>query len=196
MPKVPVKSPSGASKYSFNKNNLEKTRKRDAKLQRRTERSAPKTMDKDIQRKAKELARSMGPINPLSLLSQISPFDDWMYFLAFLAALTKDILDLCIFLFGIGWLIPLLASFIIDPFIFFMMILGSVSGGRGRAEQSMVKSTTKQGLTILIGSVVDDYPGINILPIETFVVLVVYFMTLYDRVKNDRVEKAYQQMGV
>lgn len=196
MPKVPVKSPSGASKFSSNKSNLERARKKEAKPQRRTDKYVPKKNDKDLQHKAKSLARLMGPINPLSLLSQISPADDWMYLLAFLAALTKDLLDLCIFIFGIGDIIPLLASFIIDPFIFLMMILGSSGGGRGRAEQSMVKSTTKQGLIILVGSVTDDVPGINVLPIETFVVIVVYLMTLYDRVKNDRVEKAYQQMGV
>jgi hypothetical protein len=134
-----------------------------------------KGMAKDTIKDAKNLAGAVTPWGALALMTQIS-ISDWMYFLALLAAVFKDILDLIEFA-GITYIIVIVLTICISIFIGMMMLLGSFSHGQGRAQQKIIRSW----LTLLAGTTVEMLFGINILPIETMTVLIIWGFVLSAR---------------
>jgi hypothetical protein len=133
---------------------------------------------------AKDLAKNATPWGIFSLLSGANPFSDWMYGLALFAAILKDLLDL-LDLTGIGYLIVFIATICCSAFIAMMMLLGSITNGTGRAQQKMIRSW----LILLGGTTVELIFGIDILPIETITVLIVYFMLLSARKTAEEQQK-------
>jgi high-affinity Fe2+/Pb2+ permease len=125
---------------------------------------------------AKALAKSTTPWGFFSLLREGNPFMDWMYGIAIFFAILKDILDF-LNLTGIGYIIVFVATICCSIIIAMAMLLGSFANGAGRAQQKMIRSW----LTLLIGTTVELIPGVDFIPLETFTVLVVYFMLLADR---------------
>jgi len=132
-------------------------------------------MAKDTVENAKNLAKSITPWGALALMTQIS-IGDWMYFLALLAAVFKDILDLIEFA-GITYIIIIVVTICISIFIGMMMFLGSFSNGQGHRQQRIISSW----LTLLSGTTVEMLFGINILPIETMTVLIIWGFVLSAR---------------
>jgi len=135
-----------------------------------------KGMAKDTIDSAKNLVKDVAtPWGALSLMTKIS-IGDWMYFLALLAAVFKDILDLIEFA-GITYIIIIIITFCISIFIGMMMLLGSMSHGQGRAQQKILRSW----LTLLTGTTAELIFGVNILPIETITVIIIWGFVLSAR---------------
>jgi hypothetical protein len=134
-----------------------------------------KGMAQDTLRDAKNLASAVTPWGALALMTQIS-IGDWMYFLALLAAILKDILDLIEFA-GITYVIVIVITFLVSIFIGMMMLLGSFSHGQGRRQQKIIRSW----LMLMTGTTAEMIFGINILPIETITVLIIWGFVLVAR---------------
>lgn len=128
-------------------------------------------------RGAKDLIKSATPWGILHLFfSEGSIITDWMYGLALIAAILKDILD-PIEAAAITYMLVIAATFCVSIFIAMMMLLGSVMNGSGRRQQKIIKSW----LILMGGTTAELLFGINFLPIETFTVLLVYGLLLADR---------------
>ena len=140
-------------------------------------------MAKDTINDAKNLAKSITPWGALGLMRQIS-IGDWMYFLALLAAIFKDLLDFIEFA-GITYIIIIVLTICISIFIGMMMMLGSFSNGQGRAQQKIIRSW----LTLLTGTTAEMVFGINILPIETMTVAIIWGFALSARKQAQEEEK-------
>ena len=134
-------------------------------------------------RNARNLARNATPWGMTSLLFQIKPLSDWMYGLALIAAIFKDILDITEAT-GIMYAVVIVATLLCSIFIAMMMILGGFSNGAegGRVQQKMIRSW----LILLGGTVAEMLFGINFLPIETFTVAIVYVLLLSARKQSKR----------
>lgn len=110
----------------------------------------------------------------LSLMKYFNPFIDWLYAVALSIALLKDILDLVGIgsLPAIGTVVTLMASLTIW---FIMIITGSAfKASRGRV-------LAKRYAVLLGTTIVEFVFGIDFLPIETFMVIYVFYSTLEDR---------------
>jgi hypothetical protein len=138
---------------------------------------------------AKDLAKNATPWGVFSLLSGASIFSDWMYGAALFAAIIKDILDL-LDLTGIGYIVVFIATICCSGFIAMMMLLGSMTNGSGRAQQKIIRSW----LVLLGGTTIELIFGIDILPIETITVLIVYFMLLAARKAAQEQQKRENQL--
>ena len=167
------------------KRQLQEARKKEAaKKARVTARNTSKKYNtgknKGLARKtiddAKNLAKSTTPWGLLSLLTQASPFCDWMYGLALFAAIFKDIMDL-IEASGIGYILVVILTFCASIFIGLMMLLGSFSTGQGRTQHKILKNY----LILIGGTAAELLFGLNILPIETITVLIIYGLVLSER---------------
>jgi len=126
---------------------------------------------------AKNMAESANPIGAISLLGQVSIFNDLPFVVAFGAAILKDVLDLAVIgaLPGIGTVLSIMAGIT----IFFMMLL---SGNNGK--RKAVGGMMKQGLALVMGTLFEAIGfGLNFFPMQTATVFVIYFMVLSDRKK-------------
>lgn len=133
----------------------------------------------------KETRRTLG------LMKNIDPFMDWLFGIALSLAILKDVLDFV----GIGSFptvgtaVTLCASFTIGLIMF-------ITGSRGiaKAARGMIKRLAVLGG----GTLVEMFFGINFLPIETLVVIIVFYMTLRERAinkeKEEKEAKAAQQI--
>lgn len=137
---------------------------------------------------AKKLVKAATPWGFLSLLFQANIISDWMYGLALVAAVFKDILDLTEFA-GITYIIIIIFTFLVSIFIAMMMLLGSFSNGYGRRDQKIIRSW----LILLSGTTAELLFGVNILPIETITVLVVYALALSARKEAKEQEEKEQK---
>jgi len=162
-------------RYQQNKSQLDKARE-----------ATRKDYQNQKQASSKESQKRVLP----SRFSKVSLESDWPYMVALIIALLKDVLD--IFQFTVIPPIPELFAIVIGM----MLLLGSVLGN---GEFSSVKNKTtsakkqfkiamKKGarwaekvLTWILGEAVELVPIIDLLPMETAIVVIVYFMTLSDR---------------
>ncbi len=107
---------------------------------------------------------------PVALAKYIDPFIDWLFGIALALALLKDILDLI----GIGSFpaIGTIITFIVSTSIgFIMLVTGSFFTAR-RARR----------VAILIGgTLAESLFGINFLPMETIIVILIFKSTLEGR---------------
>jgi|WetSurMetagenome_2_1015567.scaffolds.fasta_scaffold55702_2 hypothetical protein len=131
---------------------------------------------KNVKKDAQNLVKSATPWGALGFLMQASPVSDWMYGLALIAAIFKDILDIVEFT-GIFYIIVIITTFLVSIFIAMMMLLGSFSNGYGKRNQKIIRSW----LILLSGTAAEMLFGINILPIETLTVLIIYALALSAR---------------
>jgi len=116
----------------------------------------------------------------ISLMSYADPLKDWMFGIALIFAILKDILDLIdnalVAAAGLGailtFIFTLLASFIIG---FVMLLTGSSS-------KNKVARTILKRFAILAGTTLIEFiPGIDLLPLESITVVVIVWMTLVER---------------
>lgn len=126
---------------------------------------------------AKNLAKNASPAGFLSLILKANLMSDWMYALALIAAIVKDFLDF-IQVTGVFYILVIVITFLCSIFIAMMMLLGSFSNGSmGRVQRKVISSW----VVLIGGTVAELLFGIDLLPIETFTVLVVYALMLSDR---------------
>lgn len=123
---------------------------------------------------AKNIAASATPWGFFSLMAQANILSDWPYALALIAAILKDIFDIMEAT-GIGYAFVIIFTFLCSIWIAMMMLLAS--GGQGRRQQKIIRSW----LILLSGTTAEMIFGIDILPIETLTVLIIYALALLDR---------------
>jgi hypothetical protein len=122
-------------------------------------------------------------IKNLSLISYLDPFIDWLFGIALILAILKDILDIIgtalIALAGLGQILIFIFTFFISIFLFLiMMITGSV--GKVKIARTAIKRT----LLILGTAIAEIIPAVGLLPMETVLVVVAFIMTLSERRKG------------
>lgn len=170
---------------SINKARLEKAR---ASSVSNNSVTSKKTSPKKITpSQAKELYKKMRP--RLSLIGSIDPFTDWLFGIALSLALLKDILDWS--LLGSLPLIGTLITFLVSVSIAFIML---ITGSRGKSK--VAKSLIKRFLVLISGTFVEMIVfGINFLPIESIVVMIVFYMTLVERAHGEALEKETERIN-
>ncbi|PIP26417.1 MAG: hypothetical protein COX31_02565 [Candidatus Moranbacteria bacterium CG23_combo_of_CG06-09_8_20_14_all_40_16] len=122
----------------------------------------------------------------ISLMKYFDPFMDWLYGIALCFALFKDISDFV----GLGSLpvIGTLVTFGVS-FIIGMIMFITGSGGKRKSTQRMAKALAKRYGTLVAGSAVEMFFGLNFFPIETLTVALVFYLTLQERMLADKEEK-------
>jgi hypothetical protein len=121
------------------------------------------------------IAAAKSVAGAVSLTRYINPFMDWLFGIALALALLKDILDFV----GIGSLpaIGTVVTIIVSLSIGFIMLLtGSLATARW---------VRRVGI-LLFGSLVEIVFGLNFLPVETTIVIIVFYMTLKSRAEEAR----------
>lgn len=121
--------------------------------------------------------------NAVSLMKYFDPFMDWFYGIALCLAIFKDISDFV----GLGSLpvIGTLITFAVSFTIGLIMFLTGSGGKRGNAKR-IVKSLAKRYGTLVAGTGVEMFFGLNFFPIETAMVAVVFYLTLQERMLADK----------
>lgn len=122
---------------------------------------------------AKNIAQAATPWGVFALLKEIDMLGDMPFFFALCAAVLKDIFNIFTFETVI---LPFITSICCGIFIYMMLYLGGAGDKKRKTKKMMGK-----GLTILFGSILDFIPGLDIVPIETITVLIVYGWVLLDR---------------
>ncbi len=137
-------------------------------------------------KESKEVIKNISnPVSFFSLFFQMSIFTDWMYGVALLAAVLKDILDL-LEVTGIWYIIVIVLTFCVSIFIALMMLLGNSVNGVGKGQRKMIKSW----LVLLAGTSAELIFGIDLLPIETLTVIIIYLMLLSARKTQQQILNA------
>jgi hypothetical protein len=126
----------------------------------------------------------------VSLIKYFDPFMDWMYGIALCLAILKDVSDFV----GLGSL-PLIGTLITFCVSFtiglIMFITGS--GGKSKSAKRIAKALIKRYGTLAAGTAVEMFFGLNFFPIETFMVIIVFYLTLQERMlaaKEEQMEAA------
>lgn len=145
---------------------------------------------KNSARQAKKTAKEA--LNVASVMAQFNPLMDWLFAIAFIAALLKDILDIVntvlIAAGGIGAVLIFIFTLMASAVIGFIMILTG-SSGKTKMAKTIAKRITKR-IAILAGAtLVELIPGVDLLPIESLVVVVIFWMTLDERKLNAEKER-------
>lgn len=138
---------------------------------------------------ARTLAKAATPLGAVSLIKHINIFSDWLFLLAALIALLKDILDLV----GIGSLpaIGTVITICVSITIGFLLLLAGANEKR-----KLVKNVMKRLLVLAGGTLVEAVGfGLNFLPIETIMVIIIYYLVLIDRKVAAEEEKRQKQSG-
>ncbi len=165
--------------------NQEAARKNIDKFKRNNEAKNSVKSKADKLKGIKNLAKNATPWRILSLLSECHLFLDIPYAIALFFAILKDILDLSEVT-GIGYAFVIVFTFICSAFIAMMMLLARGSGGNGN------RKDIRSWLTLLSGTTAEMIFGIDILPIETLTVLIIYTFALMAR-KQAAEEKALER---
>lgn len=138
----------------------------------------------------KNLAKNVAtPGGIFSLATKISPAD-WMYFAALVASIFKDIIDL-IEAAGVTYIVVIVITFCISSFIAFMMLLGSFSHKKGRAQQKIIRSW----LILLGGTATEMIFGLNFMPFETLTILLIWGLVLSERKQAEEEKRENQRLG-
>lgn len=143
--------------------------------------SARKGSLKNSAKKAKKTITDI--INTESLLKYIHPFIDWLFGVAISLAILKDTLDIpdtaLIPVLGIGEIITIILTFFISIIIFVIII---ITGSAGRAR--VAKNTIKKLIAIISTGLIEIIPAIDLLPMETILVIATFWMTLKERQRD------------
>ncbi|HEX8974522.1 MAG TPA: hypothetical protein VF817_03485 [Patescibacteria group bacterium] len=121
----------------------------------------------------KGVAQYANPLGAISLLGQVDFLADMPYAAALGAAVLKDILDIADFETVV---LPFLFSLLCTIFIFMMLQLVG-----GNKKKSSARTFVKSTVALIGGGLADAIPGVDLLPIETAVVIVLYIWELRAR---------------
>lgn len=129
--------------------------------------------------KLKELRKNMGK-SPLkkakyvagkvALMKYFNPYMDWLYGIALSAALLKDIVDLV----GVGSL-PLIGTAVTVMASITIFAVMLITGNFFK------KRWARKIGVVFMGTAVEIIFGLNFLPVETAIVIIVFYMALDDR---------------
>lgn len=121
-------------------------------------------------------------VNVMSLLTYINPFIDWLFGIGLTLAILKDILDIVnnalIVAGGVGEILIIIFTFFISIFIF---LLAVITGSVGKVK--LAKSIIKKTLLLIATGIAEAIPAIDLLPMETILVCIIFWMTLKERKK-------------
>ncbi len=131
---------------------------------------------RSIKKTAREIKASF---NLVSLAKYFDPFTDWLFGIALILAIFKDLLDMV----SLG-MFGLFTTFFIS-FVIWMIMFITGSGMKKR----LVKAILKRYGTLAIGSLFEIIFGLNVFPITTFMVIVIFYLTLRERKMDDMEEK-------
>lgn len=114
--------------------------------------------------------------NFVSLTAQINPFMDWLFGIALIFAIIKDILDpinnALITAGGVGEILIVVFTAIISLLIAFVMLLTGSPGKKG-----LIKK-----FSLMIGTgLIESVPGIDLFPLESILVVILFWLTLAER---------------
>lgn len=127
-----------------------------------------------------DVARALSPLGATSLIKQIDYFHDIPFFAAFGAAILKDFLDFI----GIGSL-PAIGTVVTVCASLFIGAMLLLVGSGGRRRRAVAKRWMRKFGVLGAGTLGEMFLGLNFLPIETLTVLVIYIMSLKDRMRSD-----------
>jgi hypothetical protein len=134
----------------------------------------PASEAKQMAKTATTMAKAATPVGAATLLKYVNLANDLAFIPAIFAAVIKDILDFI----GVGSLpaIGTVITICISIFIGFMMLLAGARGKNGIAKGMMKRLMVLGG-----GTMAEMLFGLNFFPIETAVVILIYFMVLAER---------------
>ncbi len=127
--------------------------------------------------------------NFISLSSQIDPFMDWLFGIALIFAIIKDILDLInnalIAAGGVGEILIIIFTALISLIILFVLFLTGSSGKKGLAKKIVL---------MIVTGLAETLPAIDLLPMESILVIILFWLTLVER-KAVAQEKAQREQN-
>ena len=141
-----------------------------------------KNLGRSPLQKAKSVAKKVSPFHTVALINYFNYWLDWLYGIALSVAILKDILNYTGLgsLPGIGTVLTWMASIT----IFAIML---ITGNTGKA-----KWARRIGVW-LFATFLEMIFGIDFIPWETFMVIIVYWMVLDDRRTTAEAKKAAQE---
>jgi hydrogenase-4 membrane subunit HyfE len=152
-----------------------------------------------LKNSAKNLKKSVKAVaNVVSLMTYINPFMDWLFGIALIFAIIKDIMDIIdtalVPVGGVGAALIFITTFVCSMIIGFVMILTG-SSSKKKAAKEQAKGLLKNSkwlvkLLLLLGvSLVEMIPAIDLLPTESIAVILIVIMTLKERRATAEAEK-------
>jgi hypothetical protein len=144
---------------------------------------------KNMASMARDLYRVATPLGVASLLKYIDWFKDWLYMIALVFAIGKDLIDFV----GVGSLpaIGTIISICCSIMIFLLMLLAGSGGKRKFAKKYMNKF-----IVLIAGTLAEAVLfGLNFLPIETATVIIIYIMVLAERKQEKEAEDKERALG-
>ena len=151
------------------KDNLEKARSASAMIKDANPRGVAKAT-------INEMRVAMG------LSKHINPFMDWLFGIALSLAIVKDVLDFV----GIGSL-PAIGTAVTLCISFAIGLIMFLTGSRGARKAA--RGALKRFGVLAGGTGAEMFFGINFFPIETAIVIIVFYMTLRERAMESKEEK-------
>lgn len=129
-----------------------------------------------------------GPLESFTLLKYLDPFMDWLFGIALIFAVLKDIFDIInnalVAAGGVGWLLIIIFTTFCSLIIFFIMLITGASG------KTKIARNIAKRIALLIATTLAEYlPAIDLLPLETLVVIIIFYMTLKERKNSAQEEK-------
>ena len=183
-----------------NKNQLEEARlkdemeKRNSVDNKRYQESPVPAMPKklgNIKGKMKEMSKLATPEKTLSLILEIDPLKDWVYFLALTGAILKDLLDLIEGV-VILYIVVVVATFCVSIFISLMMVLANALEEQKNAGRRMMKRWL-----ILSGATTGELLiGVDFIPMETIAVFAIYGLALLARKQAKEERKKQRKLSL
>jgi len=183
-----------------NKNQLEEARLNDAMEERDSindkrnqESPVPATSKKseNIKDRMKEMSKLATPGKVLSLVLEVDPLKDWVYFLALAGAIFKDFLDLIEGV-VILYIVVVVATFCVSIFISLMMVLANAL----EEQKTVGRRMMKRWLILLSATTGEILIGANFIPIETFAVIAIYGLALLARKQAKEERKKQRKLSL
>ncbi|MFZ2153963.1 MAG: hypothetical protein WAV16_01915 [Candidatus Moraniibacteriota bacterium] len=147
------------------------------------EKSNTKDYAKNFTKIASPVAVMKKGVDMVTAPMQFRVMDVPIYGMALALAGFKDLLDLAIGIIPgvvtvIGWCISMAIGFIL------------LFDGVGGAQRKVARNLTKKMLVLLAGTIVESlFFGLNYLPFEMFTVAIIYWMSLLERKRAQRIEE-------
>ncbi|MFZ5982233.1 MAG: hypothetical protein ACOYS2_01495 [Patescibacteria group bacterium] len=123
----------------------------------------------------------------LSLWKYLDPFMDWLFGIALSLAIIKDVLDFV----GVGSL-PAIGTAVTFCVSFAIGLIMFITGSRGA--KKAVRGALKRFGVLAGGTGIELFFGLNFFPIESAVVVIVFYMTLRERAVSAKDEKSSENL--
>lgn len=151
----------------------------------------------------KAIAKGKMGFRAYTLMKYLNPFMDWLFFIALIFAAIKDALDFIddalIAAAGAGEVLIVITTTICSLIIAAVMFLTSSSEkekiARKAAKKLKHNKTFLRLLLLIAGTAVEFVPALDLLPVESAVVVIVLWMTLVDREVAAEQKKEEQKLA-